>query len=97
MIQYIEAHETNLDLRRSETGPSATAGCLAEMSASPPPPFVEPYPGFSAENKGPLIVIVTATLTALALLFVVARVYSRLLSAGKLAVDDYIVILSIVC
>ena len=66
------------------------------MSASPPP-FVEPYPGFSNENKGPLIVVVTATLTALALLFVVARVYSRLLSAGKLAVDDYIVMLSIVC
>jgi hypothetical protein len=68
------------------------------MSASPPPPlFVEPYPGFSDENKGPLIVIVTATLTALALLFVVARVYSRLLAVGRLAVDDYIVILSIVC
>lgn len=61
------------------------------------PAFAEPYPGFSDESKGPLIVVVTATVTAVALLFVMARIYSRLISVGKLAVDDYIVILSIVC
>ncbi len=66
------------------------------MSTPPPPPFVPPYPGFADENKGPLIVVVTATLTAIALLFVIARLYSRLLSMGKIAIDDYIVILSIV-
>ena len=90
---------SRLESRTSQSRQSA--GCaavdhLAKMSASPPP-FVEPYPGFSNENKGPLIVVVTSTLTALALLFVIARVYSRLLSVGNLAVDDYIVMLSIVC
>ena len=70
---------------------------MPKMSAPSPLPFIEPYPGFSDENKGPLIVVVTASLTAVALVFVVARLYSRLLSVGRLAVDDYIVILSIVC
>lgn len=59
-------------------------------------PFVEPYPGYSEENKGPLILTVTATLTAVTSLFVAGRIYSRLLSLGKIAIDDYIVILCIV-
>lgn len=68
-----------------------------EASPSPPPPpFVEPYPGFSDETNGPLIVVVTTALTGLATLFVIARVYSRMLSAGKIALDDWIIIISIV-
>ena len=55
-------------------------------------PFVEPYPGYSDENKGPLILSVISVLTGLALLFVVGRIWSRLLSIRKLAVDDYIVV-----
>lgn len=68
-----------------------------EASPSPPPPpFVEPYPGFSDETNGPLIVVVTTALTGLATLFVIARVYSRMLSAGKIALDDWIIIISVV-
>ncbi|KAK3324941.1 hypothetical protein B0H66DRAFT_107629 [Apodospora peruviana] len=58
-------------------------------------PETEFPPGFAEENKGPLILGVTSSLTALTLLFVLARVYSRILSANRLAVDDYIVILCI--
>lgn len=59
--------------------------------------FVEPYPGYADENKGPLIIGVISALTGLTLLFVVGRVWSRFLSIGKLAIDDYIVIGCIVC
>ncbi|KAM7203882.1 hypothetical protein V8F33_001853 [Rhypophila sp. PSN 637] len=62
----------------------------------PPPPFVEPYPGFSNETNGPLIVVVTTALTGLATLFVIARIYSRMISVGKIALDDWIIIISIV-
>ncbi len=54
------------------------------------------YPGWSHENKGPLILGVTGTLTFIAFLFVVGRIYSRFVSLGKLGSDDYIVILCIV-
>jgi hypothetical protein len=68
------------------------------MSTPPPPgPLVEPYPGFSDENQGPVILGVTTALTGLAFLFVMGRIYSRFLSLGRLATDDYIVIFSIVC
>jgi hypothetical protein len=69
----------------------------AEGPPPPPPPFVEPYPGFSNETNGPLIVVVTTALTGLATLFVIARIYSRMISAGKIALDDWIIIVSIVC
>jgi hypothetical protein len=65
------------------------------MSAAAP--FEEPYPGYAQENKGPLILTVTATLTGLCLLFVLSRLYSRMISIGKLAVDDFVVIVCIVC
>ncbi|KAL2272071.1 hypothetical protein VTJ83DRAFT_1442 [Remersonia thermophila] len=65
------------------------------MSSNLPPDFVEPYPGWAEENKGPLILGVTGSLTALAGLFVIGRIYSRLLSIRKLAIDDYIVIVCI--
>jgi len=60
-------------------------------------PFEEPYPGYAQENKGPLILTVTATLTGLCLLFVLSRLYSRMISTGKLAIDDFVVIVCIVC
>ncbi len=61
-----------------------------------PPPVVEPYPGWAAEDKRPLILGVAGTLIALAFLFVVARVYCRLISIRKLRIDDFIVIFCIV-
>lgn len=60
------------------------------------PKVVDSYPGWSQENKGPMILGVTGTLTGTAFLFVVARLYSRVISLGQLRIDDYIVILSIV-
>jgi len=66
------------------------------MSAGPPPPFVEPYPGFSQETKGPLIVGVMTSLTALTLFFVIARMYSKRISSRKVDVGDWLVIISMV-
>ena len=63
---------------------------------STPPEFVEPYPGWAQENKGPLILGVTGTLTAITFFFVAGRIYSRIVSLGRLGIDDYIVILCIV-
>lgn len=42
------------------------------------------------------MIIITSVMTAVALLLVVARIMSRRLSIRKLAIDDYLVILSIV-
>lgn len=64
------------------------------MSTSPD--FEEPYPGWAEENKGPLILGVTGSMTFIALLFVAGRIYSRMIALGKLRSDDCIVILCIV-
>ncbi|KAK4039654.1 hypothetical protein C8A01DRAFT_16397 [Parachaetomium inaequale] len=55
----------------------------------------EPYPGWAQENRAPLILGVTSAMTALALLFVVGRIYSRLIAFGGLGLGDYIVIICI--
>lgn len=47
-------------------------------------------------DKGPSMIIITSVMTAVALLLVVARIMSRRLSIRKLAIDDYLVTLSIV-
>lgn len=60
------------------------------------PPLVEPYPGYAAENKGPTILGVTSAMTLLGVVFVAARVYSRVISMGKIYLDDYITLFSIV-
>ncbi|KAK4223429.1 hypothetical protein QBC38DRAFT_52011 [Podospora fimiseda] len=63
---------------------------------SAPPPFEEPYPGWAEENKGPTIMGVTIAMTILTTMFVAARLYSRMISMGRLFIDDYIVIFCIV-
>lgn len=63
---------------------------------STPPEFVEPYPGWAQESNRPLILSVAGTMISLAFLFVVARIYCRMISVGKLRIDDYIVIFCIV-
>ncbi|KAK3896857.1 hypothetical protein C8A05DRAFT_20261 [Staphylotrichum tortipilum] len=60
------------------------------------PPLVEPYPGWADEDKRPMILSVAGALIALAFLFVVARIYCRLISIRKLRLDDFIVIFCIV-
>ncbi|KAK4120186.1 hypothetical protein N657DRAFT_538094, partial [Parathielavia appendiculata] len=52
-------------------------------------------PGWGQETKGPMIIIVISTMTAIATLFVLARVYSRLISLARLGADDYLLVLSI--
>lgn len=61
------------------------------MSASAQPSEEHP-PGWAQEDKGPLILVVTSTMTAITFLFVASRIYSRILALGKLAIDDYIVV-----
>ncbi|KAK4173346.1 hypothetical protein QBC36DRAFT_245642 [Triangularia setosa] len=58
-------------------------------------PF-EPYPGYAEENKGPTILGVTSAMTLLGVVFVVARVYSRVISMGRIYLDDYIALFSII-
>ncbi|KAK4232889.1 hypothetical protein C8A03DRAFT_19924 [Achaetomium macrosporum] len=58
------------------------------------PDSVEPYPGWAQENKGPRILAVTGTMTALGFLFVVARISSRMISIKRLGIDDYLVVVS---
>lgn len=73
---------------------------MSDAAGPPPPPPLPPcIPGsdFANESNGPLIVGVTTALTTLALLFVIARIYSRMISVGKIAIDDWLIILSIVC
>jgi len=64
--------------------------------ASTPPALVEPYPGWAQEDKRPVTLGVMGALIGLALLFVVARVYCRIISLGRLGIDDYIVVFCIV-
>lgn len=48
-------------------------------------------------DKGPTIIIVTSVMAAVALLLVVARLVSRRISVQGFAIDDYLVVISIVC
>lgn len=56
----------------------------------------EPYPGWAEEDNGPLLMGVMGAMAGLATVFVVARIYSRLISLGRLKFDDYILIISVV-
>lgn len=60
------------------------------------PGFVEPYPGWAQEDRRPMTLGIMGALIGLALLFVIARVYCRFISLGRLWIDDYIVIFCIV-
>ena len=77
--------------------PLGAAGNNTASMSAPPPPFVEPHPGYAAENKGPEILIITSIMTFLAVLCVASRIYSRFLSIGKLAIDDFVVVFCVVC
>lgn len=61
------------------------------MSAAPPP---ELDPTFAAEDKGPSIIAVTCTVSALSTVFVLARIYTRGWIIGKLQLDDYLIVAS---
>lgn len=58
--------------------------------------IIEPYPGWAQEDKGTRILAVTGAMTSIAFLFVAARLYSRMISIGRMGYDDYIVIVCIV-
>ncbi len=63
---------------------------------APPPGVGAPTPGSLLEDRGPTLLAVASAMTALGLLFVVARVYCRLISIKKLVIEDYIAILTAV-
>jgi hypothetical protein len=50
----------------------------------------------AAETKGPAMMAVMYSFTALSSLAVVGRVFSRYKKLGRLAIDDYVIILSLV-
>ncbi|KAK3331704.1 hypothetical protein B0T19DRAFT_85628 [Cercophora scortea] len=52
-------------------------------------------PGWAEENKGPRIIAITVALTFITFLFVVGRIWSRMISLGKLASDDIVCIICI--
>ncbi|KAK3386835.1 hypothetical protein B0H63DRAFT_468466 [Podospora didyma] len=58
-----------------------------------PPPSAE----YIAENKGPSIDAVICTVVALSTLFVCARIFVRGYLMRKLQIDDYIIIVSMLC
>ena len=63
---------------------------------STPPGFVEPYPGWAQEDNRPEILGIAGGMIVLAFLFVTARIYCRRISVGRLGIDDYIIVFSIV-
>jgi hypothetical protein len=63
---------------------------------SKPLDIEEPYPGWAQENNGPLLLGVMGAMTGLTIVFVVGRIYSRMISLGRLGFDDYILIISVV-
>ncbi|KAK2922512.1 hypothetical protein FoTM2_017365 [Fusarium oxysporum f. sp. vasinfectum] len=52
-------------------------------------------PDVAAQNKGPAMMAVMYSFTALSSLTVVGRVFSRYKKLGRLAIDDYVIILSL--
>jgi hypothetical protein len=64
---------------------------------SGPPPAAPLPPEIAAENKGPMMLALTWTFTSLAGLFVLGRLFSRKKKMGRLLVDDWIIIGSLVC
>jgi hypothetical protein len=67
-----------------------------DMSIDPDFNVEEPYPGWAEEDNGPLLLGVMGAMTGLAIVFVIARIYSRLILLGRLGFDDYILIISVV-
>lgn len=53
-------------------------------------------PEIAAQNKGPAILATIYTVTVLSTIFTAARVFVRTKILGKLQLDDYLIILSVV-
>jgi hypothetical protein len=53
-------------------------------------------PDIAAQNKGPAMMAVMYSFTALSSLTVVGRIFSRHRKLGHLALDDYVIVLSLV-
>ncbi len=61
--------------------------------ASQPSPLP---PGVAAEDKGPAIVISMSVLTAVATVFIAARLFVRARMLGRMHWDDYLISVSLV-
>ncbi|KAF2646828.1 integral membrane protein [Massarina eburnea CBS 473.64] len=62
------------------------------MSAVP-----EMSPDVAQEDKGPAILAICSTLTALATLFVAARLYVRVNILSRAGLDDWLIVISMIC
>jgi hypothetical protein len=51
-------------------------------------------PEIASQNKGPRIIVIVYVFTILASLFVAGRIFSRIKKLGRLAVDDYLILIS---
>lgn len=53
-------------------------------------------PGFAQQDKGPTILAICSTLTAVATVFVAARLYVRTTILSRVGLDDWLIVVSIV-
>ncbi|SPO07027.1 related to integral membrane protein PTH11 [Cephalotrichum gorgonifer] len=67
------------------------------MPAPPPPSAFDFPPEYVAADKGPVIIATIVTVTVLETLFTAARLYVRGGIMKKLQLDDYIIILAVLC
>lgn len=74
---------------------SDSAGALPDPDAKPP---LLPHqtPDYLAANKGPTIMAITITVTAVSTIFVMARIFTRQKIMGRMHLDDWLVAPSIV-
>ncbi len=63
---------------------------------APPPGVGAPSPDSLLDNRGPTLIAATSAMSALGLVFVIGRIYCRLISIKRLVVEDYIAILTTV-
>ena len=59
--------------------------------------LVPRLPDTTAQNKGPIILGVSYSISFLASLFVAGRLFWRRRKLGRWAADDYIILVSFVC
>ncbi|TPX13554.1 uncharacterized protein E0L32_006025 [Thyridium curvatum] len=66
------------------------------MAGPPPPPEAFNFaPEYIEANKGPAIIAVICTVTALETIFCLMRLYTRGIILGRLRLDDYLIIISV--
>jgi len=70
---------------------------LAREETAVPTPMMPNLPPVSLESRGSFIITITAFFTGFACAAVLARLYVRAFMLKRVGIDDYILILSMVC